>query len=326
MDKQLPLLCYFEGKIIPLSEAKVGILTHAFSYGTGCFEGIRGYYNEKHRQLYLFRAREHFERFHDSARVLMIDLKLTPDELVEITSELLRRSGIHQDAYVRPSAYKASEVIGVRLHDLKDEVYVAVQPFGNYIDIDRALNVGVSSWKRVDDNMIPARAKVTGAYVNSAFAKSEALLNGYDEAIMLDMNGHVSEGSAENLFMLRGGTMYTPPVTENILEGITRLTIMTLLREELGVPVVERPIDRTELYVCDELILCGTGAQIAPVGSVDHRPVGSGGIGELGRRLQDLYFEVVRGNIPKYAHWCTPVHPVSKRAVEPQPQRLAVAS
>jgi len=324
MDKQLPLLCYFEGKIVPLSEAKVGILTHAFSYGTGCFEGIRGYYNENHRQLYLFRAREHFERLHESARVLMINLKLTPDELVEISSELLRDSGIHQDAYIRPSAYKSSEVIGVRLHDLKDDLYIAVQPFGNYIDIDRALNVGVSSWKRVDDNMIPARAKVTGAYVNSAFAKSEALLNGFDEAIMLDANGHVSEGSAENLFMLRGGTMYTPPVTDNILEGITRLTIMTLLREELGVPVIERPIDRTELYVCDELILCGTGAQIAPVGSVDHRPVGKGGIGDLGRRLQTLYFDVVRGNIPKYSHWCAPVHPVDSRAVEPK--RLAVAS
>jgi len=324
MDKQLPLLCYFEGNIVPLSEAKVGILTHAFSYGTGCFEGIRGYYNTEHRQLYLFRAREHFERLHESARVLMINLKVTPDELVDITSELLRKSGIHQDAYVRPSAYKSSEIIGVRLHDLKDDLYIAVQPFGNYIDIDRALNVGVSSWKRVDDNMIPARAKVTGAYVNSAFAKSEALLNGFDEAIMLDMNGHVSEGSAENLFMLRGGTMYTPPVTENILEGITRTTIMTLLREELGVPVVERTIDRTELYVCDELILCGTGAQIAPVGSVDHRPVGNGGIGDMGRRLQALYFEVVRGNMPKYAHWCSPVHPEANRTVAPK--RLAVAS
>jgi branched-chain amino acid aminotransferase len=188
-----------------------------------------------------------------------------------------------------------------------------VQPFGNYIDIDRALKVGVSSWKRVDDNMIPARSKITGAYVNSAFAKTEALMNGFDEAIMLDANGHVSEGSAENLFMIRGGVAYTPPVTENILEGITRLTIMTLLQDELGLKVVERPIDRTELYVCEELILCGTGAQIAPVGSVDHRPVGKGGVGEIGRALQSLYFEVVRGNVEKYAHWCTPVHTEARR-------------
>lgn len=324
MNREQPLLCYFEGKIIPLSEAKVGILTHGFSYGTACFEGIRGYWNEEQGQLYMFRVREHYERLHDSSRVLMIDLNLSPDDLVNLTAELLRGSGLREDVYIRPSAYKASEIIGVRLHDLKNDLYVTVQPFGNYIDIDRALKAGVSSWKRVDDNMIPARAKITGAYVNSAFAKSEAQLNGFDEAIMLDANGHVSEGSAENLFMLRNGTVYTPPVTDNILEGITRLTIMTLLREELGLPVVERTIDRTELYVCDELILCGTGAQIAPVGSVDHRDVGNGGIGELGRKLQTLYFEVVRGNVPKYLDWCTPVYEEARKPV--QTPRLAVAS
>jgi branched-chain amino acid aminotransferase len=319
MKEQSPLLCYFEGKVIPLSEAKIGILTHAFSYGTGCFEGIRAYYNEEHQQLYAFRAREHFERFHDSAHVLLMQLRHSPDELVEITKDLLQRSGIRTDAYIRPMAYKADEVIGVRLHNLRDEMYITVQPFGNYIDIDRALNVGVSSWKRVDDNMIPARAKVTGAYVNSAFAKTEALLNGFDEAIMLDANGHVSEGSAENLFMLRNGTFYTPPVTENILEGITRITLMTLLRDELHIPVVERPIDRTELYVAEELILCGTGAQIAPVGSVDHRQIGKGGVGEVGRALQALYFDVVRGNVPKYRDWCTPVYTEVRRTIETQP-------
>jgi branched-chain amino acid aminotransferase len=324
MKKQPPLLCFFEGSIIPLNEAKIGILTHAMSYGTGCFEGIRGYYNEERDQVYMFRALEHYERLEDSTRVLMIKLKHSAQELVDLTAELIRQSGLREDVYIRPMAYKASEIIGVRLHDLKDEIYITVQPFGNYIDIDRALNVGVSSWKRIDDNMIPARAKVTGAYVNSAFAKTEALLNGFDEAIMLDMTGHVSEGSAENLFMLRNGVVYTPPVTENILEGITRLTIMTLLRDELGIPVVERTIDRTELYVCDELILCGTGAQIAPVGSVDHRPVGNGGVGELGRRLQSLYFEVVRGNIDKYSDWCIPVHPQAPKAVETQ--HIAVAS
>ena len=313
MESDLPLLCYFEGKIVPLAGAKIGILTHAMSYGTGCFEGIRAYYNPEHSQLYIFRAREHFERFHQSARIMMIELKLGIDELVQVTADLLRKSGLHTDSYIRPMAYKADEVIGVRLHNLHDEMYMAVLPFGNYIDIDRALNVGVSSWKRIDDNMIPARSKITGAYVNSAFAKTEALMNGFDEAIMLDADGHVSEGSAENLFMLRNGTAYTPPVTSNILEGVTRQTIMTLLHEDLGIPVVERVIDRTELYICDELILCGTGAQIAPVGTVDHRPVGRGGIGEVGRALQNLYFDVVRGNVTKYTHWCTPVHVESRQ-------------
>ena len=226
---------------------------------------------------------------------------------MDLTGDLLKRSGIHSDAYIRPMGYKSDEVIGVRLHDLHDEVYITVQPFGNYIDIDRALNVGVSSWKRVDDNMIPARGKITGAYVNSAFAKTEAVLNGFDEAIMLDNEGHVSEGSAENLFMFRNGVAYTPPSPLIFLEGITRLTIMTLLREDLGIPVYERTIDRTELYVCDELLLCGTGAQIAPVGSVDHRQIGNGGVGDIARRLQSLYFDVVRGNVAKYSHWCTPV-------------------
>ncbi len=324
MESTVPILCYFEGKIIPLSEAKVGILTHAFSYGTGCFEGIRAYYNEQQDQLYGFRVLEHYHRLAQSTRVLLMELRHSPEELVEITNELLRQSDIRQDAYIRPMSYKADEIIGVRLHNLRDELYITVQPFGNYIDIDRALKVGVSSWRRVDDNMIPARAKITGSYVNSAFAKTEAQLNGFDEAIMLDSEGHVSEGSAENLFMLRGGVMYTPPVTANILEGITRHTVMTLLREELGVPVVERTIDRTELYVCDELILCGTGAQIAPVGSVDHRAVGSGGIGDLGRALQTLYFEVVRGNVPKYLDWCSPIY--AQPARSHAETRLAVAS
>ncbi len=322
MNDALPLLCYFRGQVMPLSEAKVGILTHAMSYGTGCFEGIRAYYNQERDQLYGFRMREHFERLHLSARILMMDLNLSPDELVGITNDLLRRSGLREDAYIRPMVYKGDEIIGVRLHNLRTDMYIAVQPFGNYIDIDRALKVGVSSWKRIDDNMIPARAKVTGSYVNSAFAKSEANMNDFDEAIMLDANGHVSEGSAENLFMIRNGVAYTPPVTENILEGITRLTIMALLND-LHIPVVERPIDRTELYVCDELILCGTGAQIAPVGSVDHRRVGTGGVGEVGRALQSLYFDVVRANVPKYLEWCGPVHAESRR---PADVRIAVAS
>ncbi len=302
------LVCFFQGDYVPLVEAKIGVLTHAFGYGTGCFEGIRGYYNAEQNQLYLFRLREHYQRLIESSRVLMMNLRYTADELSEMTLECIRRSELRQDTYIRPMVYKSSEAIGVRLHDLDDDVVIIVTPFGNYIDIDRALKVGVSSWKRTDDNMIPARAKITGAYVNSAFAKSEALQNGFDEAIMLTAEGHVSEGSAENLFMFRKGTWITPPVTENILEGITRDTIMTLLREELGQPVIERPIDRTELYGADELFLCGTGAQIAPVGSVDHRPIGTGAVGAITGQVQRLYFDVVRGNVARYDHWCSPAY------------------
>lgn len=302
------LVCFFQGAYVPLAEAKIGVLTHAFGYGTGCFEGIRGYYNPEHNQLYLFRLTEHYQRLIQSSRVLLMKMSYTAEELAEMTLECIRRSELRQDTYIRPMVYKASETIGVRLHDLDDDLVIIVHPFGNYIDIDRALKVGVSSWRRVDDNMIPARAKITGAYVNSAFAKSEALQNGFDEAIMLTAEGHVSEGSAENLFMFRRGTWITPPVTENILEGITRDTMLTLLRDELGQTVIERPIDRTELYSADELFLCGTGAQIAPVGSVDHRPLGTGQVGAITAQVQRLYFDVVRGNVARYAHWCTPAY------------------
>src|SRR5215212_1760894 len=228
------IINFFQGQYVPLADAKISVLTHAFGYGTGCFEGIRGYYNADHDQVYVFRLAEHYQRLAQSARTLMMDMHYSVDELSEISLECIRRSNLHEDVYLRPMVYKSTAAIGVRLHDLDDDVVVIMVPFGNYIDVDRPLKVGVSSWRRVDDNMIPARTKITGAYINSAFAKSEALLNGFDEAIMLTAEGHVSEGSAENLFMRRRGVWVTPPITENILEGITRDTVMTLLRDELG--------------------------------------------------------------------------------------------
>ncbi len=299
---------YLNGQIVPSSEANISIMTHAFNYGTACFEGIRGYWNEEDKQLYIFRLREHFERMVGSVRILGFKLPGDVDTLCTIARDLVRKNEYHQDTYMRPTCYISSEVIGVRLHGLDSGFCMYAVPFGAYIDIDRGLKVGVSSWKRIDDNMIPARAKIAGAYVNSAFAKTEALLNGYDEAIMLTSEGHVSEGSAENLFMMVGGKLVTPPVNENLLVGITRHTVMTLAKEEFGLEIVERVIDRTELYTCDELFLCGTGAQIAPVASVDHRPVGTGEVGAFTAKLQKLYFEVVRGKIGKYKEWCTPVY------------------
>ncbi|NWJ48536.1 MAG: branched-chain amino acid transaminase [Chloroflexi bacterium] len=304
------VMCYFEGKYVPLAEAKISIMTHAFNYGTACFEGIRGYWNEEKQELYLFRLREHYERLANSVRILGFKLPGTVDELCEITTELVRRAGFKENIYIRPTAYIASEVIGVRLHDLKYEFCITCQPFGAYVSTD-GLKVGVSSWKRIDDNMIPARSKIAGAYVNSAFAKTEALLNGFDEAIMLTSDGHVSEGSAENFFMYVGGKLVTPPVSENILVGITRNTIITLAREGLGIETVDRVIDRTELYIADEILLCGTGAQVAPVISVDRRPVGDGAIGPFAQRLQKLYDDVVRGKNPVYLSWCTPVYQTS---------------
>lgn len=303
----MPRYAFFQGKIVPIQEAKISVMTHGFNYGTGCFEGLRAYWNDEHEQLYAFRMAEHFERFHRSCRILRIKLPYSVDELCGFTTDLLRQEGLRQDAYIRPLAYKADEVIGVRLHDLTDEFAMFAVPFGRYIENEEGAHVCISSWRRVDDNAAPARAKITGAYINSALAKTDAALSGYDEALVLTQTGHISEGSAENFFMVRNGALVTPPVTSNILEGITRDTIMTLAREEMGLETVERSIDRSEIYICQEAFLCGTGVQIAAITRVEHRPIGSGAIGPVVQRLRDLYFDVVRGKNPKYAHWCTPV-------------------
>ncbi len=299
---------FFNGEFVPIRDAKISVLTHAFNYGTGVFEGIRAYWNASHEQLYVLHLKDHYERLLRSCRIMRIQLQHSADQLADITLEVLRRCGYHEDAYVRPIAYKASPLIGVRLHDLEDAFTVFAVPFGTYIDIDRGISCCVSSWRRTDDNAIPARSKITGEYVNAALAKTEAQLNGYDEAIVLTQDGHVSEGSAENLFLVKGGQLVTPPVTDNILEGIVRRSLMRMAREDLGVEVVERTLDRTELYIADEVFLCGTGAQISPVVDIDRRPVGTGQVGPLTAKLSRLYFSAVRGELPKYKSWVTPVY------------------
>lgn len=296
------------GEFVPVENGMISVRTHAFAYGTGCFEGIRGYWNESEQQVYLFRLREHYERLLRSCAILQIALPYTVDQLIDITTELVQHNGQRQNIYLRPVAYKADQTIGVRLHGLRDDFIITSEPVGNYIDTN-GMSAGVSSWRRIDDNAIPARAKICGAYVNSAFAKSEAMQNGFDEAIMLTHEGHVSEGSAENIFLLIDGELVTPAPTENILLGITRDTVIELARRELGCVTRERQIDRTEIYVADEIFMCGTGAQIAPVISVDHRPVGNGRIGPISSAIQQLYNDVVRGLSADYrAQWCTPVY------------------
>jgi len=299
---------FFRGAIVPIQEAKISVMTHAFNYGTGCFEGIRAYWNAEEEQLFVFRLKEHYERLLRSCRILRIQLPYSADEMSKITIDLLRKEGYREDTYIRPVAYKADEVIGVRLHNLRDELTMFATPFGRYIEKEEGAHVCISSWQRVDDNATPARAKITGAYINSALAKTDAVLSGYDEALVLTATGHISEGSAENFFMMRNGRLITPPVTSNILEGITRDTIMTLAWEEMGLKTAERNIDRSEIYICEEAFLCGTGCQIAAITRVEHRPVGSGSIGPVVSQLRDLYFGVVRGELPKYRAWCTPVY------------------
>jgi branched-chain amino acid aminotransferase len=300
--------CYHEGRFMPLRDARIGIMTHGFMYGTACFEGIRAYWNGDQGQLYLLKGLEHYRRLRNSARVLMMDLPASPEALVDLTLELLRRNDFREDAYIRPSVYKSSQAIGVRLHDLEHEFMIVCLPFGDYIDTTNGISTMTTSWRRISDTAIPARSKINGAYVNSAFAKTDAMLNGHEEAIVLTADGHASEGSAENLFMVRDGSLATPPVTDDILEGVTRAAIIQLARVELGLETVVRPIDRTELYVAEEVFLCGTGAQVSPVTRIDHRPVGEGVVGPVTSRIKDIYFDAVRGRLPAYADWVTPVY------------------
>ncbi|HTI13951.1 MAG TPA: branched-chain amino acid transaminase [Dictyobacter sp.] len=300
-------ILFMDGKYVPAEQGVISVRTHGFAYGTGCFEGIRGYWNEDTRQVYLFRLREHYERLLHSCKILRIELPYSVDDLIESSAELVRRNEQKEDVYLRPVAYKGDEIIGVRLNNLTDQYLLTSEPMGNYVEIG-GLRCGVSSWRRIDDNAMPARAKITGSYVNAAFAKTEALQNGLDEAIMLTHDGHVSEGSAENIFLLIDGELVTPPPSDNILLGITRDTVMQLAKRELGLTVRERSIDRTELYTAEEILLCGTGAQIAPVVEVDHSPIGTGKVGPVAQKLQDIYFDVVRGRRPEYLDWCTPVY------------------
>jgi len=299
---------YFKKQIVPLSEAKIGVMTHAFNYGTGVFEGIRGNWNESHEQLYVFRIRDHFDRLRKSCRIMQIDLPYDNEQLVSTLTRVVEMSDYHEDVYVRPLAYKSSEVLGVRLHDLEDDLLIFVAPFGPYLDIEKGARCQTSSWRRVADTGIPARAKVTGIYANSALAKTEANLNGFDEAIMLDDRGHISEGSGENIFVVIGGRIITPPPSSDILVGITRETVMTLARTELGIEVVERDIDRTEIYTADECFMTGTAAHVTPVVELDRRPVGDGKMGRITGELVSLYFDIIKGNNPKYSHWCTPCY------------------
>ncbi len=300
------LVCYFEGDWVAMRDAKVSIMTHAFMYGTATFEGIRAYWNPEQKRLYGLKLREHVERIRQSCRIMLMSDVPSVDELTRLIVETVRRNGFTQDAYIRPSFYKSTKAIGVRLHDLENELYIVTVPFGDYIDTDAGVRVMTSSWRRNADEALPARGKIVGGYVNMAFQKSEAEMNGFDEAIVLTASGHVNEASAANVFVVRDGVALTPPVYDDLLEGVTRKALLELLANE-GIPTEVRSIDRSELYVADEMFLCGTGVQISPVVEVDHRPVGSGGVGPIARLVRDRYFDAVRGRLPEYSHWLTPI-------------------
>lgn len=309
----MPPYAYFKKQTVPLSEAKLGIMTHALHYGTGCFEGIRANWNAEEEQMYVFRPREHFDRMLKSCRILKINLPYTIDDLIRIMLEVIAKSAFREDVYVRPLAYKSSEILGVRLHDLEDDFLMFVTLFGPYLNLDQGIRCCTSSWRRISDNMIPPRAKVTGLYVNSALAKTEAHDNGFDEAILLTHDGYVSEGSGENIFLVANGKLVTPPSASDILMGITRDTVINLAKDALGLETVERQIGRSELYVADECFMTGTAAHVTPVVDIDHRKVGTGQIGPLTKQLQQIYFDVEHGRNKKYIDWCLPAYTKVKR-------------
>jgi branched-chain amino acid aminotransferase len=300
------LVAFFEGDYIALRDAKVSIMTHAFMYGTAVFEGIRAYWNEEQGVLYGLKLREHMERIRRNAGMLLMDQLPAVDELVRIVVETIRRNGFREDAYIRPCLYKSGRSIGVRLHNLPHELTVLALPFGNYIDTEKGVRLMTSSWRRNADDALPARGKIVGGYVNMAFQKTEAELNGFDEALVLTPDGHASEASAANMFVVRDGVLLTPPVSDDILEGVTRRAILELA-DVLGMTVETRSIDRSEIYVADEMFLCGTGVQLSPVIELDHRPIAAGAIGPLTRQLHEAYYAAVRGRDSRFAHWLTPI-------------------
>ena len=294
---------FFEGKIVPLADAKINIATHGFLYGTAVFGGMRAYWNEEKKRLFVFRPYDHFHRLLHSAQMMAMQTSYDEETLIELMLELLRSDHYQQDVYMRPTFYKSDMGIGVRLHDLKDELCIFTMAYEKYVKNDTNAHVTISSWRRIDDNAIPARGKIAGAYANSALIKTDANRSGFDEALVLDQNGHVSEGSAMNIFMIRDGVVITPPVTDNILEGITRKSIIELLRNEIGLPVVERSIDRTEVSIAEEFFMTGTAVQIMAVTRVDHRPIGRGEMGPITTKLRAMYDDVLRGKNPKYLDW-----------------------
>lgn len=299
---------YMNHDYIPYEDAKLPVRNHTFLYGTSVFEGIRAYWNDELQQLFIFRMKEHFERIHRSCKIMRMDPLYTVDQMCEITLELLKKNAPKTDTYIRPTIYKTAEKVGPGLYDNPDDLLIFTTPLGNYVDTSKGLKVCVSSWRRTEDNAIPPRAKISGCYANTALIVSDAKAAGFDDAIVLSEDGHVTEGSAMNLYLVQEGKLVTTKTTGNILVGITRNTIKEIAEKEFGLEVIERDIDRTELYISDEAFYCGTGAQVSPITSIDNRPLGDGNVGPITNKIKDLYFDLVKGKIDKYSEWCVPVY------------------
>jgi len=299
---------FLNGQKVSLKDAKVGIMTHALHYGTAVFEGIRGNWNESKEKMIIFRLKEHYDRLLRGSNILKMNLGYTSQEMCDITVDLVKSNGYKEDVYIRPLAYKSQELIAnLKLHELEDDLSIIVIPFGAYIDNTKPIKCQTSSWRRPEDTMMPTGVKLAGLYTTSILAKTEAVSAGYDEAILLNNDGTVSEGSGENLFMVQNDEIITPTETDNCLLGITRNTIIQIAKNELNIDIKERRIHRSELYLSDEIFLTGTAAHVTSVGSLDNRTIGNGKVGQITKTLQDIYFSVVSGKIEdnKYKSWLT---------------------
>ena len=297
-------LAFFRGSVVPISEAKVSVMTHALHYGTAVFEGIRGNWNEAQGKMFVFRMREHYDRLIQGCRIMMLDIPYTAEQLCDITVDLIQKCGYKQDVYIRPLAYKSEELVAnLKLQDLESDFTLVIVPFGAYIDTDGAIRCCTSSWRRMDDTIIPPRVKISGHYVNSIIARYEANEDGFDEALMLDGQGNVAEGTGENVFVVKNGVVSTPPAT-NILPGITRDTCMEILAHE-GVEVREQAFARDAFYVAEEAWMVGTAAEVTPIRELDRRVIGIGSPGPVTRMLQEVYGEAVRGKVEWLRHHIT---------------------
>ncbi len=296
------------GSLVDWEDAKVHVSTHGLLYGSGVFEGIRAYADREGKQLFVFRLNEHVRRIFRNAKVLNLKPPVSEKEFSDKIVDLLRVNDHHTDVYIRPMIYFGTGGIGIRPSKQSTEYFIFTQEMGGYFSTRRPLNVGVSSWTRITNNSLPPSAKVSGAYVNSMIASVDAVQSGYDEALFMTQNGYVCEGAGENIFIVKGGSLVTPPPSADILEGITRDAVIRLAGD-MGIRVVERDISRTELYTCDEIFLCGTAAQITPIGSVDRKQVGDGSEGEITAKLNASFESLVRGGDGRYSSWLTPVYP-----------------
>ncbi|PZC40918.1 MAG: branched-chain amino acid aminotransferase [Chloroflexi bacterium] len=301
-------IAYLNNEFMELKDAKINIVTHAFNYGTGVFEGIRGNWNDQSEQLYIFKLEEHVERIFNSAKIMRLDPQITKDQMCQILIELVKKNNYREDIYIRPIIYKSSEIVGLRMHDLDDDFLAYIVPFGNYLDPNAGIHCGVSSIRRIDDSMVPVRAKVTGIYVNNSMAKTEAVLNGYDEAIMLNMDGHISEGTGENIVIIKNNTIISPTAADNILEGLTLEAVLEIVKNHLQINIERRSIDRSELYIADEVFMTGTAAHVTPVVSIDKINIGNGKPGLLSKKIQEIYFSIIRGENDQYSKWLKKIY------------------